>query len=592
MAKLPVYNSQGSITTQTPGNVRELNTYSQGAKLMTSTGSRLQELAIQWQNSKDEVENLDARNKLQAQMTSIIDEANNYNDYSSPAELQAKQDELTQRMNELTPNIIGGFSNNQKAREFESNANLAVQQNNIRLQGIFREKYGDMYNSNLQISADEAIKGFTLTGNEAYKQNYFDAIDTGVKAGYLDHSQATALKLKTDDWNYDYVYSKLLENPYFKASDDVMAKISPTKQRTLQNLQKSQIRTAKADALNSALNDFYVNPTQENLNIVYKLNPKLKGSEKLEDMVTTPANMNTVSSIEGYSDAQVRIKELAYIDTDTIEGKEQYIKVASEIAFEIDKNNKNESGENRISLKDKEKLFNILTKKLSDKNFKEQFRNLPDLKGLKAIELQNKNTYNRVKYWETGKEFNRNYNGNIDLYNRPIVKNSDGSISTVRSMSFNDGEKEVVIPTVSDDGKIWTNEEAIDNYHKTGKHFGKFNSIDEAVKFAQRLHEEQERFYSQKQNNETIKKIQRDETDLEYIKRRTAEAVLDYATVGDFDNAHKAYKAGLEKAIRSKYWYIPELQNENLQAGTKFTVNGKVYTFQGYSSKDMIVEVN
>lgn len=86
--------------------------------------------------------------------------------------------------------------------------------------------------------------------------------------------------------------------------------------------------------------------------------------------------------------------------------------------------------------------------------------------------------------------------GNIDLYNRPQVRNNDGSISTVRSMSFNDGQNEVLIPTVSNDGRIFSEDEAIDNYFKTGKYLGKFNTVEDANKYAQRLHNEQDRYYN------------------------------------------------------------------------------------------------
>lgn len=90
--------------------------------------------------------------------------------------------------------------------------------------------------------------------------------------------------------------------------------------------------------------------------------------------------------------------------------------------------------------------------------------------------------------------------GNINLYNRPIVNNPDGTTSTVRSMSFSDGKNEILIPTVVN-GKIVSNDEAIDNYYKTGEYLGKFNTVDEANAYAENLHKQQEKLYSHSQKS-------------------------------------------------------------------------------------------
>lgn len=80
--------------------------------------------------------------------------------------------------------------------------------------------------------------------------------------------------------------------------------------------------------------------------------------------------------------------------------------------------------------------------------------------------------------------------GNIDLYNRPHVQNADGTVSTVRSMSFEQDGKEILVPTVSEDGRIMSDDEAIKQYQETGKHLGVFNTPEEANAYADQLHKD------------------------------------------------------------------------------------------------------
>lgn len=91
--------------------------------------------------------------------------------------------------------------------------------------------------------------------------------------------------------------------------------------------------------------------------------------------------------------------------------------------------------------------------------------------------------------------------GNIDLYNRPQYINEDGSVSTVRSMSFGDESGyEILVPTIAFDNNgnpySMSDDEAIARYYETGEYLGLFKSIEEAEEYAEKLHEQQEAIYT------------------------------------------------------------------------------------------------
>jgi hypothetical protein len=87
--------------------------------------------------------------------------------------------------------------------------------------------------------------------------------------------------------------------------------------------------------------------------------------------------------------------------------------------------------------------------------------------------------------------------GNIDLNNRKVVHNPDGTISTDLSFSINVDGKEVLIPQVVD-GRIVSEDEAIDHYFETGEYFGIFDTVEEADEYAWILHNRDEWYYHDK----------------------------------------------------------------------------------------------
>lgn len=120
-----------------------------------------------------------------------------------------------------------------------------------------------------------------------------------------------------------------------------------------------------------------------------------------------------------------------------------------------------------------------------------------------TVSINEMNSTARAAYNKTVSPDTTDYGqGNINLKDRPIILNADGSYSTVRSMSFNDKGKEILIPTVIRDengnGKIVSDDEAIQHYYDTGEYLGKFNSTAEADEYAEKLHKNQQKLYEKK----------------------------------------------------------------------------------------------
>jgi hypothetical protein len=145
--------------------------------------------------------------------------------------------------------------------------------------------------------------------------------------------------------------------------------------------------------------------------------------------------------------------------------------------------------------------------------------------------------------------------GNIDLAKRPIARNPDGSYSTVRSMSFGTDNGEILVPTVSPDGKIMSDQQAMDLYGQTGQNLGQFDTPAHADMYAQALHKAQEQYYGGSQHMTTLNieghKVQVDDSFLQLTpdqQNATVEEIAKTLSASDSQSADARAKAGIERA--------------------------------------------
>jgi len=77
--------------------------------------------------------------------------------------------------------------------------------------------------------------------------------------------------------------------------------------------------------------------------------------------------------------------------------------------------------------------------------------------------------------------------GTIDLNNRPILHNPDGTISSELSFSRNQDGREVLVPQIVNGQKL-SQDEAWKHYLQSGEHLGKFDTSAHADAYAQLIH--------------------------------------------------------------------------------------------------------
>lgn len=207
MARLPVYHSQRNISTTQPIAPIENPMWGE-VKKIAQLG---QDLAVKWQQIKNDAEELDGKEKLERGLNSLLHGANDYNDYTSQADLDKAEKDLISQNNKLIENIASGFTNQRNAERFIQTYQHAPYNNAQRIQAAFRKKTGDLTRANTTLSYERNKNEFVSTGNPAYKKNYLADLKTA--SPFYSKEEMAKMKIKIDEWDFDYVKALAVNDP-------------------------------------------------------------------------------------------------------------------------------------------------------------------------------------------------------------------------------------------------------------------------------------------------------------------------------------------------------------------------------------------
>jgi hypothetical protein len=147
--------------------------------------------------------------------------------------------------------------------------------------------------------------------------------------------------------------------------------------------------------------------------------------------------------------------------------------------------------------------------------------------------------------------------GNVEAWDRKVLKNPDGSYSTTSSMSIGEDKGEVLIPTVVNGVRL-SQAEAIKHYHDTGEHLGVFDTPEHADAYAQFLHEQQAAYI---ENGSKTKSV------ADFLQPDERAKMLKQAEAEDKETQLRAASQKASDGIMGKY----NDQGEALAAARKIT---------------------